>query len=212
MYVAEYLMFIAKIHRIEHPKPRVHEMIELTGLAPESRKKIGALSKGYRQRVGLAQALIHNPQVLIMDEPTSGLDPNQIVGIRELIRQLGKEKSVILSTHIMQEVEAMCNRTIIINKGKIVADASTTELIKATQGGKNIVVEFSDAIAKHKLTNITGVIHVEKIEKNTWLITTQGDEEARKNIFKLAVAENIIVMSMNIRQHKLEDIFHELTN
>jgi ABC-2 type transport system ATP-binding protein len=212
MYVREYLEFIAKIHKIDHVAKRVKEMIDRTGLTPESAKKIGALSKGYRQRVGLAQALIHDPQVLIMDEPTSGLDPNQIVGIRELIGQLGKEKVVILSTHIMQEVEAMCNRTIIINKGKIVADAATAELTKAAQGGKHIVVEFSDKVEKNKITAINGVIHAEQTEKNSWAITTQGDEDVRKNIFNLAVKEGIMVLSMSIKQHKLEDIFHKLTN
>jgi len=212
MYVREYLEFIAKIHKIDHVAQRVKEMIHRTGLTPESAKKIGALSKGYRQRVGLAQALIHDPEVLIMDEPTSGLDPNQIVGIRELICQLGKEKVVILSTHIMQEVEAMCNRTIIINKGQIVADAATAELTKAVQGGKHIIVEFSDVVEKRKITAINGVIHAEPTEKNTWSITTQGDEDVRKNIFNLAVKEGIMVLSMSIKQHKLEDIFHKLTN
>jgi ABC-2 type transport system ATP-binding protein len=212
MYVPEYLDYVAGLYLLDNRKARISEIIRQTGLQPEAHKKIEQLSKGYRQRVGLAQALIHDPEVLIMDEPTSGLDPNQIVGIRELICQLGKEKVVILSTHIMQEVEAMCNRTIIINKGKIVADAATTELTKAAYGGKHIIVEFNAAIGKSKITDINGVIHAERTNENTWAITTQGDEDVRKNIFNLAVREGIAVLSMNIKQHKLEDIFHQLTN
>ncbi|MDR0364895.1 MAG: gliding motility-associated ABC transporter ATP-binding subunit GldA [Bacteroidales bacterium] len=212
MYVREYLEFIAKIHKVNgNINKRIDEMIYLTGLMPERKKKIGALSKGYRQRVGLAQALIHDPDVLIMDEPTSGLDPNQLVGIRELITQIGKEKTVILSTHIMQEAEAMCTRTIIINKGKIVANAPTCELTQAALGSNRIVVEFNGKIEHNKLRAISGVVHVEKISDVIWSLTAQTSKDVRKSVFDLAVAEKLAVLSMKIEQRKLEDIFHQLT-
>ena len=146
MYVRESLAFIANIHQIDNPEKRIDEIIELTGLTPEKHKKIGQLSKGYRQRVGLAQAILHDPQVLILDEPTSGLDPNQLIGIRQLIRDLGKTKTIILSTHIMQEVEAVCDRVVIINKGTIVADDTLNGLTKKN-GGKsleNIFIELTN--------------------------------------------------------------------
>lgn len=211
MYIREYLEFIAKLHKVGEVEKRVEEIIERTGLTPERKKKIGALSKGYRQRVGLAQALIHDPDVLIMDEPTSGLDPNQLVGIRELISQLGKEKTVILSTHIMQEVEAMCSRTIIINKGKIVTDAPTSQLTQIGIGNNRIIVEFSDKIESNKISAISGVIHVEKMSDNIWALTTQASVDIRKKVFDLAVKENIAVLSLKAEQKKLEDIFHQLT-
>lgn len=212
MYVREYLEFIAKIHKIKtNVGKRVDEMIHLTGLTPERKKKIGALSKGYRQRVGLAQALIHDPDVLIMDEPTSGLDPNQLVGIRELITQMGKEKTVILSTHIMQEVEAICTRTIIINQGKIVADAPTNDLMQAALGSSRIIVEFNGNIEYNKLRALHGVVHVEKVTPTIWTLTSQKSKDVRKSIFDLAVAEKLAVLSMKIEQRKLEDIFHQLT-
>jgi len=146
LYVKEYLEFVAGIYKIQNKKERVEEMIKLTGLEIERKKKIGALSKGYRQRVGLAQALIHNPDVLILDEPTSGLDPNQLAEIRNLIMEIGKEKTVMLSTHIMQEVEAMCDRVIIIDKGKIVADDATSELSKRNIGKTTLLVEFNKPV------------------------------------------------------------------
>lgn len=212
MYVREYLEFIAKIHKIKtNVGKRVDEMIHLTGLTPERKKKIGALSKGYRQRVGLAQALIHDPDVLIMDEPTSGLDPNQLVGIRELITQMGKEKTVILSTHIMQEVEAICTRTIIINQGKIVADAPTNDLMQAALGSSRIIVEFNGNIEYNKLRALHGVVHVERVTPTIWTLTSQKSKDVRKSIFDLAVAEKLAVLSMKIEQRKLEDIFHQLT-
>src|SRR3954465_2622021 len=165
MYVKEYLGFIAGIHQLNGVKEkRIDEMIETTGLQSEYKKKIGALSKGYRQRVGLAQALIHNPEVLILDEPTSGLDPNQLVEIRELIRTIGKEKTVMLSTHIMQEVEAICDRTIIINKGKIVADEST-EILQQKSGVENIIiVEFDKPVDKGMLQKIEGIKKTELLK------------------------------------------------
>ncbi len=148
MYVKESLMFIANIHRLHNPAKRIAEVIEQTGLGPEQHKQIGQLSKGYRQRVGLAQAIIHDPQVLILDEPTSGLDPNQLVGIRQLIRELGRTKTIILSTHIMQEVEAVCDQVIVINKGKIVADDSLTGLMGQNQNKslEDIFIQLTNAI------------------------------------------------------------------
>ncbi len=160
LYVKEYLEFVAGIYKIENKKDRVEEMIKLTGLEIERKKKIGALSKGYRQRVGLAQALIHNPDVLILDEPTSGLDPNQLAEIRNLIIEIGKEKTVMLSTHIMQEVEAMCDRVIIIDKGKIVADDSTKELSKRSIGSTTLLVEFNKLVELSLLKSVDGVIDV----------------------------------------------------
>ena len=157
MYVKEYLGFIAGLHRMTQSAKAVSAMIERTGLGPEQHKKIGALSKGYRQRVGLAQAMIHNPEVLILDEPTSGLDPNQLADIRNLIREIGRERTVMFSTHIMQEVEAVCDRVIIINKGKLVADGSASELGRGASEGYTISVEFDKAVSRGLLTQIEGV-------------------------------------------------------
>nr|MBK9653367.1 gliding motility-associated ABC transporter ATP-binding subunit GldA [Bacteroidota bacterium] len=212
MYVKEYLTFVAGTYGVtQNVITRVNEMISLTGLGPEQTKKIGALSKGYRQRVGLAQAIIHNPDVLILDEPTSGLDPNQLVDIRQLIKELGKSKTVILSTHIMQEVEAICSRVIIVNKGQIVADDSTQHLQQKSAGNNVIIVEFGtkpDVQALQQLPQITNVQHV--IE-NTYKITSNGTDDIRKNIFDFAVQTNNSVLSMVKDESSLEQIFQKLT-
>ena len=179
MYVKEFLEFVGGLYKIKNLKGRVAEMIELTGLQVEQKKKIGALSKGYRQRVGLAQAIIHDPKVLIMDEPTTGLDPNQLEEIRALIIRLGKEKTVMLSTHIMQEVEAVCDKVIIINKGEIVANESTATLQKATQK-QLYTVEFDKTISKNSLKNIEGVNEVTQLNETTWQISTGIEKDIRK--------------------------------
>ncbi|MDD4848315.1 MAG: gliding motility-associated ABC transporter ATP-binding subunit GldA [Bacteroidales bacterium] len=211
MYVREYLEFIGQLHKIPNfNKKTIDTIIERTGLELEQKKKIGALSKGYKQRVGLAQALIHDPEVLILDEPTTGLDPNQIVDIRELIVDLGRKKTVILSTHIMQEVEAICNRSIIINKGKIVADAPTSELSSLIGNSSILTVEFNAIVPKNKLLGIKGVVDAEKVSEKIWQLTTTH-EDIRQRVFDFAVQEHIAVLSMNIEKRKLEEVFHSLT-
>jgi gliding motility-associated transport system ATP-binding protein len=211
MYVKEYLEFIGGLHRIENKSKRVKEMVDMVGLQVEQNKKIGALSKGYRQRVGLAQALIHNPEVLILDEPTSGLDPNQLEEIRNLIKQAGKEKTVMLSTHIMQEVEAVCDRVIIINKGKIVANDDTQHLQETSKQRQVLRVEFDRETTKTSIKNIAGVIEVKLLEGNIWHIMTDADVDIRKDIFNYAVANKLSVLAMQQEEQKLEDIFKQLT-
>ncbi len=212
MYVREYLEFIAGVHRLRgNVRSRVGEMIELTGLTLEQRKKIGALSKGYRQRVGLAQALIHDPEVLILDEPTSGLDPNQIQDIRALIRNIGREKTVMLSTHIMQEVEAICDRAIIINKGRIVADDATRNLAQAA-GNKNLItVEFSGPVSKSEISALEGITRLDEKGPNSWVIETGADRDIREELFKLAVGKNISILSLSREELRLEEVFQILT-
>lgn len=210
MYVKEFLEFVGGLYKIKNLKHRVSEMIELTGLQVEQKKKIGALSKGYRQRVGLAQAIIHDPKVLIMDEPTTGLDPNQLEEIRNLIKTLGKEKTVMLSTHIMQEVEAVCDKVIIINKGEIVANESTSTLQKNTN--KQIyTVEFDKLVSKNSLKNIDGVREAEQVSEMIWKLSTAGDLDIRKEIFDFAVQNKLSVLTLNKEEQKLEDVFKALT-
>lgn len=211
MYVKEYLRFIAGLHKLKDKKKKVAEMIGAVGLKAEQHKKIGALSKGYRQRVGLAQAMIHNPEVLILDEPTSGLDPNQIVEIRNLIKNIGKEKTVIMSTHIMQEVEALCDRVIIIDKGKIVADDSVSRLKRISKTQQVVVVEFSESPKKEDLMKITGVDKVKRQQGNVWLIHPVQDKDIRDLVFQFAVDNDLKVLAMQQEEQRLEDIFRELT-
>jgi ABC-2 type transport system ATP-binding protein len=213
MYVREYLGFIAGIYKIQGDRSdRIAQIIRMTGLENEQHKKIEALSKGYRQRVGLAQALIHDPAVLILDEPTSGLDPNQIVEIRNLIREVGKEKTILLSTHIMQEVEAICDRVMIINKGKLVADDSASSILHA--GNERFVtvqVEFSQPVEKRDLVRIEGVLKAMEAKENTWLLQAKAGEDIRPLIFNFAVKKSIQVLSMQKLERSLEDVFQELT-
>jgi len=213
MYVREYLKFVAGIYKLgNQTKQRIEEIIQQTGLEPEQKKKIGALSKGFRQRVGLAQALIHDPNVLILDEPTSGLDPNQIVEIRNLISEAGKEKTVLLSTHIMQEVEAICDRIIIIHNGKIVADDAKGDIYDyVKENFQTVHVEFSGTVDRKKLERIEGVNKVLPVEKNQWLIQSEPEKDIRSEIFNFAVKNNLTVLSMQKQEKSLEQVFQQLT-
>ncbi len=211
LYVIEYLEFVAGIYKLENKRKRIAEMIELTGLETEQNKKIGALSKGFRQRVGLAQALIHDPDVLILDEPTSGLDPNQLLEIRNLIKEIGKQKTVMLSTHIMQEVEAVCDRAIIIDKGRIVADDSTKNLAGKSINIQVIKVEFSKPVKKELLLSIKGIKKVKDLHGNHWEIQADTKKDVRSDIFEFAVKNNLAVLSMQKSEQSLEDIFRQLT-
>jgi ABC-2 type transport system ATP-binding protein len=213
MYVKEYLEFVAGIFKLGKDKDtRIETIIKQTGLTLERKKKIGELSKGFKQRVGLAQALLHDPKVMILDEPTTGLDPNQIVDIRKLIRDVGKEKTVMLSTHIMQEVEAICDRVIIINNGKIVADDKAKNIISnTTEKYQTIVVEFSAAVESEKIEKIEGVSKVAQLKENNWLIQGNSDQDIRTSIFNFAVKNNLAVLSMQKKEKSLEEVFHELT-
>ncbi len=214
MYVREYLGFVASIYKTGlSVKKQTDNIIELTGLAPEQNKKIGALSKGFRQRVGLAQALIHNPAVLILDEATTGLDPNQIVEIRNLIKEAGKKKTVMLSTHIMQEVEAICDRVIIIDKGVIVADEEKSNIYSKIKRPKQVIhVEFDKDTKASSLAEITNVKSVKKIRDNVWLIEAESDEDIRPSLFNYAVKNNLTVLSLNKQESNLEEVFRQLTN
>ncbi len=211
MYVKEYLTFIAGVHKLSNKRQRIDEMIERTGLGLEQKKKIGALSKGYRQRVGLAQAMLHDPSVLILDEPTSGLDPNQLVEIRNLIKSFGKEKTVIFSTHIMQEVQAICDRVLIINRGKIVADDPIENLQQRVRGEAIVTVEFMQKTTIDKLRNIEGVEQVESIGDNKWKLIASAEMDVRPHIFNFAVKENLVLLGMNKDLFSVEDVFQQLT-
>lgn len=207
MYVREYLAFNASVYKVK--KSRVEEVIQLTGLTPESHKKIGQLSKGYRQRVGLANALLHNPEVLILDEPTTGLDPNQLVEIRQLIKNIGKDKTVFLSTHIMQEVEAICDRVIIINKGNIVADAKLSDL---KDSSKQIVeVEFDLRIEEQFLQGLPSLVSYENTFDFIWELTFDTQKDMRPAIFDLAHDNGLKILQLNHKNKNLETIFRELT-
>lgn len=208
MYVKEFLEFIAKLYGIKNVQQRVKEMIDICGLEIEQHKKIGMLSKGYKQRVGLAQALIHNPSVLILDEPTSGLDPNQLEEIRLLIKTLGKDKTVMLSTHIMQEVEAVCNKVIIIHRGKIVA-SDDIQNIRKSAGTKKIIVEFSIALNKQHFAELS-LQSIEKISDTQWAIETT-DEDIPKKLMNIAIKNNCSIVSLNKSEMKLEEVFKSLT-
>jgi ABC-2 type transport system ATP-binding protein len=211
MYVQEYLAFVAGIFHLKNTAARVKEMIGAVGLEREQHKKIGALSKGYRQRVGLAQAMIHDPKVLILDEPTSGLDPNQLEDIRSLIKQLGKEKTVMLSTHIMQEVEAICTRVIIIDKGRIVADASASQLRGSDLSREAVLVEFDAEVAGNELRNIPGVLSVKQERDRTWVLSFDPSNDVRAAVFEFAVKKGRKVLTLQKAERGLEEVFKELT-
>ncbi|NVO20086.1 MAG: gliding motility-associated ABC transporter ATP-binding subunit GldA [Bacteroidetes bacterium] len=211
MYIREYLEFIAGIHKLgSNSRRKVNEIVDITGLGPEQHKKIGTLSRGYRQRVGLAQAMIHDPEVLILDEPTSGLDPNQLLEIRNLIKEIGKQKTVLLSTHIMQEVEAICNRVIIINFGKIVADDLTAN-ISSKQSQDIVTVEFSKPVQEKLLKGIPGVLNCVKINDTTWKLTAKPGEDIRPLINKMAVQNELTLLGLHKEEQRLEEVFQQLT-
>ncbi len=213
MYVKEYLLFVAGLYNLgKEADDRVEEMIRKTGLEPERKKKIGALSKGYRQRVGLASALVHDPRILILDEPTSGLDPNQIVEIRNLISEAGKEKTVMLSTHIMQEVEAICNRIIIINKGQLVASGEAAGALLHEQTQTQVVLaEFSQNLQPADLLSIPAVTNALLAKEKTWIIEGNPQGDLRELVFKYAVEKKLTVLSLQRQEKTLEEIFRELT-
>ncbi len=213
MYVKEYLGFVARLHpEVRNKKQRVEDMIEQTGLGREQHKQIGMLSKGYRQRVGLAQAMLHDPEVLILDEPTSGLDPNQLVEIRQLIKQLGEEKTVILSTHIMQEVQAICDRVVIINKGKLVANDPIEQLKARVSGGIAITIAFQEeTVTKEQLKRIKQVRQVKALDKKRWQLLTDNDIDIRPAIFHYAVENKLTLIELHQELFSIEDVFQELT-
>jgi gliding motility-associated transport system ATP-binding protein len=214
MYIREYLGFVASLYKSGDPiKTQVDRIIDVTGLVPEQKKKIGSLSKGYRQRVGLAQALIHNPGVLILDEPTTGLDPNQIVEIRNLIVEAGKKKTVLLSTHIMQEVEAICDRIIIIDKGIIVADEEKSNIYSVVKRtGQVIEVEFDKEVTGDVFLRLSSLGSVRRVSERTLVVESPGAEDIRPLIFSFAVNNNLTVLSLQKKETNLEEIFRLLTN
>ena len=213
MYVREYLEFVAGVHQLkgEAAHKRIEAMIDETGLGLEAHKKIGALSKGYRQRVGLAQAMMHDPQVLILDEPTSGLDPNQLIDIRNLISSLGKEKTVLLSTHIMQEVEAICERAIIINKGVVVADDKIENLKQENSASNVVIVEFESEVSENLLRSIPMVSKVQQVKANHWILEPQGDADIRANLMRWSVERGLIIKTLQKEDLSIEEAFQKLT-
>jgi ABC-2 type transport system ATP-binding protein len=211
MYVKEYLSFVANVHGINNKQEAIDDVIEQVGLTPEKNKRIGQLSKGYKQRVGIAAALIHNPEVLILDEPTSGLDPNQIVEIRQVIKEQGRDKIVLFSSHILQEVEAICDRVIIINKGKIVADDKLAELQKKSTASV-VRVKFKEILEAEWLRRLRGIISVNKVDANTWTIETDEPDTVRNELKKLERENNLDIVSLQSENQSLEEVFRSLTN
>jgi ABC-2 type transport system ATP-binding protein len=211
MYVREYLGFIADVHQISNKQQAINNVIEQVGLTPESKKRVGQLSKGYKQRVGLAAALLHDPEVLILDEPTSGLDPNQIVEIRNVIKEQGKNKLVLFSSHILQEVEAICDRVIIINKGKIVADDKLANLHQRSTSSI-VRAQFKEALEQEWLRRLAGVKSVNKIDTYSWSIETDDAEKVRIELKRLERDNNLDIVSLQSESQSLEDIFRTLTS
>ncbi|RYG03875.1 MAG: gliding motility-associated ABC transporter ATP-binding subunit GldA [Chitinophagaceae bacterium] len=211
MYVREYLDFIADIHAVTNKKQRIGEVIQMVGLTVESKKKIGQLSKGYKQRVGLAAALIHDPEVLILDEPTTGLDPNQIIEIREVIRSLGKQKTVLFSSHILQEVEAVCDRVVIINQGKLVANDTIAALRGNMDQSRYIKVSFQEKVPLELIKKLSGVVRINPIDDHNWELQTTAPEALRKQLMELSLQENLNIVSLQSGEQSLEELFRELT-
>jgi ABC-2 type transport system ATP-binding protein len=211
MYVREYLDFIADVHHIADKKVRIDAVIDLVGLAVESKKKLGQLSKGYKQRVGLAAALLHDPEVLILDEPTSGLDPNQIIEIREVIKNLGKDKTVLFSSHILQEVEALCDRVVIINKGRLVADSTLSTLRKEGSNAGIIRVSFRESLEEAQLQALKNVQRIGKLSDLEWELQTEAPDEVKKQLLELALQNNWNIVSLQSENQSLEAIFRSLT-
>ncbi|CAN5615761.1 gliding motility-associated ABC transporter ATP-binding subunit GldA [soil metagenome] len=211
MYVREYLEFIANIHGVSNKADAISHVITTTGLTIEANKKIGQLSKGYKQRVGLAAALIHDPEVLILDEPTSGLDPNQIIEIRDVIKNLGQNKTVLFSSHILQEVEAICDRVIIINKGVIVADDQLSNLQKSNSGHHLVIVSFKETVDKNTLQNLDDVSKVEQLQTNSYQLQTDNPDSVRKQLLELSLKNNLNIVSLQSESNSLEEVFKNLT-
>ena len=210
-YVKEYLRYVSRVYPVDQPWKRIQEVIGMTGLAKESHKLIRSLSKGYRQRVGLAQAILHDPDVLILDEATSGLDPNQLIEIRQLIRDLGKEKTILLSTHIMQEVQALCDRVVIIHQGGLVADGHIQMLSQNTTHGYQVEVTFSRPVVGTTLREIRGYTGHDETGKNTYCITG-SDESLNEAVFDFAVSKSLKILEMSTRRQSVENIFQQLTS
>ena len=211
MYVWEFLEFAANLTKVENKKERIAEVIRLVGLGKEQNKIIESLSKGYRQRVGLAHAILHDPAILILDEPTTGLDPNQIVEIRNLIREIGKNKTVMLSTHIMQEVEAVCSRVVIINEGKIVADKPIEQISEISEGFRIIKIQFNEEVSDAVFNEIPEIIEFTLVGENTYELRTQSDLDIRPELFTLAVKKGLTVLELTLVERQLEQVFHDLT-
>lgn len=213
LYVHEYLNFVGKLYGLsgENLKRRTKEIVELCGLGPEQNKKIEALSKGYRQRVGLAQALIHDPKILILDEPTSGLDPNQLVEIRKLIKTISQRKTVVFSTHIMQEVQALCDRVIVINKGQIVADDKLEHILQSQGGTVVILVQFEKEVSPTQLKSLPGVKEVEVLDDFKYRVVSDGNADLRPEIFRFAADNNLSLIGLKQEENSLENIFRDLT-
>jgi len=211
MYVREYLDFIADVHGVENKKAKIAQVIALVGLTVESKKKLGQLSKGYKQRVGLAAALVHNPEVLILDEPTSGLDPNQIIEIRDVIKKLGEDKTVLFSSHILQEVEALCDRVIIINKGKLVADSPLSQLRSQGDRMGMIRVSFKETLAPEALNPLRRINSTTQLSVHAWELQTDAPDEVKKQLMELALQNNWNIVSLHSENQSLEEIFRHLT-
>ena len=213
MYVKEYLSFIASVHEVSDAKKAIDQVLDLTGLTKESKKKTGQLSKGYKQRVGLAAALIHKPEVLILDEPTSGLDPNQIIEIREVIRQQGQNKTVLFSSHILQEVEAICDRVIIINQGRLVADDTLANLRRGSDQSHAVVVRFDKVVDKQLFEQVTAAeqVSADAAQPGAYKLQTKNPEQVRKQILELALQHNLNIVSLQSESQSLEEIFRSLT-
>ncbi|PHI20007.1 gliding motility-associated ABC transporter ATP-binding subunit GldA [Lewinellaceae bacterium SD302] len=211
MYVREYLQFAARTSKLTNAGQRIEDLIEMTGLGRERHKLIGALSKGYRQRVGLAQAMLHDPQVLILDEPTSGLDPNQLAEIRKLIQDLGKEKTVVFSTHIMQEVQAICDRVLIIDRGNLVADDPIERLQSRLKGEVIIKLELIGSVATKELENISGVSRAEANGQGRYRLFISGKDDPRAEIFRFVVDKGLTMLGMQREELSVEDVFRQLT-
>lgn len=210
MYVKEYLGFVADVHQISNKQQAIGKVIEQVGLTPESKKRVGQLSKGYKQRVGLAAALLHDPEVLILDEPTSGLDPNQIVEIRNVIKEQGKDKLVLFSSHILQEVEAICDRVIIINKGKIVADDKLANLQQGSSAN-TIKVSFKEPLEADWIKRLQGVKSVTRIDPHTYTIVTDDPDMVRRELKKMEAENNLDIVSLQSKDQSLEEVFRNLT-
>lgn len=211
MYVREYLDFVAGVHGIAGKKEKIESTIQTVGLTPESKKRIGQLSKGYKQRVGLAAALIHDPEVLILDEPTTGLDPNQILEIRELIKNLGANKTVLFSSHILQEVEAICDRVVIIHRGKLVANDTLSQLRRQSENEQLLRVAFKEPLEAAWLERLSSVQRVNKLSAQEWELTCKDAEEAQRQLMELALQQNLKIVSLQSGEQSLEEVFRQLT-